>query len=69
MPAHVCCSSWLDLQVKDILRQNVLGAYMAAESVKTFKQIMWRDRRPRLLRVLAEECVELDRCVVLGLPR
>ena len=36
---------------------------MAAESVETFKRIMWRDRRPRLLRVLADECLELDRCV------
>eukprot|EP00903_Cladosiphon_okamuranus_P010535 g9965.t1 len=56
-------------QVKDNLRRNVLGAYMAEESVKTFKQIMWRDRRPRLLRVLAEECVELDRRMQTGHPR
>lgn len=60
----VCSVAWLASQVKDHLRQNALETYMAAESVKTFKRIMWGDRRPRLLRVLADECVELDRFVV-----
>ncbi|CAN0264817.1 unnamed protein product [Pylaiella littoralis] len=49
------------LQVKDDLRRTVLETPMATESVRTFKRIMWRERRPRMLRVLAEECVELDR--------
>eukprot|EP00752_Nemacystus_decipiens_P009762 g8718.t1 len=57
------------LQVKDRLRQNVLAEHMAAESVEIFKSIMWRNRRPRLLRVLADECVELDRRIQTGHPK
>ena len=48
-------------QVKDRLRRTTLETYRAAESIETFKRVMWRERRPRLLRVLAEECEELDR--------
>ena len=51
------------IQVRDDLRRTVLGNAMAAESVTIFKRVMWCNRRPRLLRVLAEELVELDRCV------
>lgn len=54
----------LHLQVKLELRRNVLGTYAAAESVGIFKSIMWRERRPRLLRVFADECAELDRRVM-----
>ncbi len=58
LAARPACS----LQVKDHLRRSTLETYRAAESIETFKRIMWRERRPRLLRVLAEECAELDRC-------
>lgn len=44
----------------------MLGNVMAAESAKIFKRVMWCNRRPRLLRVLAEELVEFGRCVVTG---
>ena len=55
--------SALALQVKDDVRRTVVDTAMATESAKTFKRVMWCNRRPRLLRVLAEELVELDRCV------
>lgn len=51
------------MQVQDDLRRTVLGNVLAAESAKVFKRVMWCNRRPRLLRVLAEELVEFDRCV------
>ncbi|CAN0124234.1 unnamed protein product [Laminaria digitata] len=56
-------------QVKDDLRRTVLGNAMAAESAKIFKRVMWCNRRPRLLRVLAEELVEFDRRMQAGHPQ
>ncbi|CAM9225213.1 unnamed protein product [Scytosiphon promiscuus] len=56
-------------KVKLELRRNVLGSFAAAESVGIFKRIMWRERRPKLLRVFAEECAELDRRVRAGRPK
>lgn len=49
------------VQVRDDLRRTVLDTAMAAESAKTFKRIMWCNRRPRLRQVFAEELLELDR--------
>eukprot|EP00904_Undaria_pinnatifida_P002900 jgi/Undpi1/12610/HiC_scaffold_6.g02279.m1 len=53
-------------QVKDDVRRTVVDTAMAMESAKTFKRVMWCNRRPRLLRVLAEELVELDRRMQAG---
>lgn len=51
-------------QVQDDVRRSVVGSVMAAESTIIFKRVIGCNRRPRMLRVLAEELEELDGCVV-----
>lgn len=48
-------------QVKAAVRESVVEQYMAKESCEAFKSIMGKDRRPRLMKVLEMELVELDR--------
>ncbi|CAM9301813.1 unnamed protein product [Ectocarpus fasciculatus] len=55
--------------VKHSVRRKVVDSCFAAESVRTFKRMMWRDRRPRMIRVFAEECGELDKRMQAGHPK
>ena len=48
-------------KVKNDVERTVVDIFMAPESASTFKRIMWRNRRPMLLRVLEEEMVDLGR--------
>ncbi|CAN0061535.1 unnamed protein product [Ectocarpus sp. 6 AP-2014] len=55
--------------VKHSVRQKVVETCFATESVRTFKRMVWRNRRPRMLRVFAEECGELDKRMQAGHPK
>ncbi|CAN0347845.1 unnamed protein product [Ascophyllum nodosum] len=57
------------LTVKNDVERTVVDIFMAPESASTFKRIMWRNRRPMLLRVLEEEMVDLGRRVQAGHPK